>query len=122
MVNQNQPAPTTLFLNVEELLDGAWSADHSLLPALSSKSEIYLPDLGGLEAYREAYEDFVRRFIEAAKRFANSRTPSQEVMVDAGDNLLREWWEEPLSSFGNPIFDEALKLTALPSIEDIMGH
>lgn len=122
MTNQNHPAPLVLFLNVEELLDGAWAADHSLLPALSSKGESPFPNVEDFDVYREAYEDYVRRFTETAKRLADARTPGQEVQVDAGDNLLRGWHKEPLSSFGDPLFDATLKQTQLPTIEDIMGR
>ncbi|MDR6865628.1 hypothetical protein J2Y69_000210 [Microbacterium resistens] len=76
MTDQNRPAPIVIELNVEEVIDGAWSGDHSLLPALSSKGESPLPEHGGyLEAYTRVYEGYVRRFRETAMRIAKLRTP-----------------------------------------------
>ena len=47
MATQNSHVPIVIHLNVEELVGGAWGADHSRLPALSSKGQSLVPEQGG---------------------------------------------------------------------------
>lgn len=109
-----------MFVNVEELVDGAWSSDHSLLPALSSKAQSPIPSRDEpREVYRRAYEDFVLRLTKIANRIAQSKTPGQEVVIDAGD-VLRHRLESPTSPFDDPLFEESLNQTPLPTRDDII--
>lgn len=119
MDTDSAPVPTVLHLNVEEVIDGAWSADRTLLPALSSDGDSPLPEEGDFQAvYRRVYEDFVGRFTETVNRLAQEETPGQEVIVEAGD-VLRPWYEGHKSSSNEPLFAKALALTPLPTCEDI---
>lgn len=120
MENKNAPAPIVMFVNVEELVDAAWSSDPSLLPALSSKAQSPIPSRGeAFREYRRAYEDFVLRLTETANRLAQSKTPGQDVVIDAGD-VLRPWWKGSISSLDNPLFEESLDQTPLPTRDDII--
>lgn len=111
--------PKVLYLNVEEVINGAWSADRSLLPALSSKGNSPLPEGGNFQGvYRRVYEDFVDRFTKTVNRLAQAEAPGQEVIVEAGD-VLRPWYEGHTSSSDEPLFEKALALTPLPTREDI---
>ncbi|XAS71633.1 hypothetical protein VUN82_21525 [Micrococcaceae bacterium Sec5.1] len=119
MTQLNRPAPIVLDLNVEEVVDGEWSRDPSLLPALSSKGDSPVPEHGGFrEAYKQTYEDYVYRFTETVNRIAKDRRLGQEVRVVAGD-VLRSWWEPPFSSSDDALFEEALEQTPLPNRDEI---
>lgn len=119
MIDQNRLAPIVVHLNVEEVVDGAWDKDDSLLPALSSTGNSPVPAQGGQrEAYRRAYEGYVRRFTDTINRLAERDTPGQVVLVETGDVLL-EWFKGPISSFDDPLFEEALELTPLPTRDEI---
>lgn len=121
MTDQKRSSSIILYLNVEELLDGAWSADRSLLPARSSKGPTLIPSIGDFDdVYQEVYEDFVRRFTATAKRLAHTLTPGLEVQVDAGQELLRAWHAGPSCSYGDPLFEATLEQTQLPTIADIV--
>ena len=119
MIDPNRPAPIVMHINIEEIVDGAWCRDNSLLPALSSKGESPFPEEGGgLGTYRRTYEAYLRRFTESVNRVAARETPGQDGRVEAGD-VLRPWDESPTSPFGDPLFDEALEQTLLPTRDEI---
>ncbi|WP_135448483.1 hypothetical protein [Brevibacterium aurantiacum] len=78
MDTDSAPVPTVLHLNVEEVIDGAWGADRTLLPALSSDGDSPLPEEGDFQAvYRRVYEDFVGR----SEFFKSSGTRVSEAVV-----------------------------------------
>jgi len=119
MVDNKLQDPIVIHLNVEEIVDGAWSSDRSQLPALSSIGNSPVPNRRSqLAAYRSAYEKFVERFTATVNRLALKTAYGREVLVETGD-LLRPWYEGPTSSFGEPLFDLALKQTSLPKRSEI---
>ncbi|WHS29081.1 hypothetical protein [Auritidibacter ignavus] len=119
MDNDSALAPKVLYLNVEEVIDGAWSADRSLLPSLFGKGDSPIPEGGSFQdVYRRVYEDFVDRFTKTVNRLAQEEVPGQVVIVEAGD-VLCPWHKGHPSSLGDPLFEKALAMTPLPTREDI---